>query len=94
MPCCLLVVALFVPRVALVVMFLTGYLAFAFNTMLWPLLGFFFMPYTTCAYAVGMNEAGGFQGWSLILLIAGVVFDLGGHGGAAAGRRSRRWPRH
>jgi hypothetical protein len=68
---------------------LTGYLGPAFDTVLWPFLGFFFMPYTTCAYAIGINEAGGFQGWSLIVLIIGVMLDFTGHGGTAAGGRSR-----
>jgi hypothetical protein len=69
-------------------MWLFAYTATAFKTNLWPLLGFLFMPYTTCAYAIGMNETGGFQGWSLLLLIIGVVLDLGSHGGSA--RRTRR----
>ena len=88
MPCCLLIVALFIPRVALVVMYFTGYSQRAFEGWVWPLLGFFFMPYTTCAYTIGMIESGGFRGWSLVLLIIGVVLDLGGHGGSGAfGRR-------
>ncbi|NIA14376.1 MAG: hypothetical protein GWP08_09855 [Nitrospiraceae bacterium] len=89
MPCCLLVIVLFVPRVALFVLALTGYVGRAYDTFVWPLLGFFFMPYTTCAYAVGMNENDGFQGWSLVLLIVGVVLDIGHHGGTAASRKKR-----
>ena len=88
MPCCLIAAALMVPRLALIYMWLTGYGGRAVETVLWPLLGFFFMPFTTCAYIIGMNETGGFQGWSLLLLIVGVVFDLGGHG--SSGSRYRR----
>lgn len=88
MPCLLIVIAMLAPRVALFFMWLLAYTAVAFETRRWPLLGFFFMPYTTCAYAIGMNENGGFQGWSLLLLIVGVVFDLGSHGGSA--RTTRR----
>lgn len=77
-----------VPRLVLVFMFFTGYLGAAVNTILWPLLGFFFMPFTTCAYVIGMNENGGFHGWSLVLLIIAVIFDVGGHG--SGGARYRR----
>ena len=89
MPCLLILVALIAPRIALFIMWVTAYTARAFETNLWPLLGFFFMPYTTCAYAVGMNANGGFKGWSLLLLIIAVFFDLGSHGGTAKGRRRR-----
>ncbi|MCP4641923.1 MAG: hypothetical protein GY851_15890 [bacterium] len=91
--CCLLVVMLFLPRVALVFMYLGGYSRGAFETHLWPILGFFAMPYTTCAYAIGMVEAGGFHGWTLVLLIIGVVLDLGGHGGSAYKKKNPEWER-
>ncbi len=83
MPCCLLALAAFFPRFALIVIAFTGYGAAAFETALWPVLGWFFMPYTTCAYAIAMNENGAISGWALALLILGVVFDLGSHGGGA-----------
>lgn len=88
MPCLVILLALIVPRVALMLMWLTSYTSHAFETRIWPLLGFVLMPYTTCAYAIGMNTAGGFKGWTLLLLILAVVFDLGGHGGGA--RQTRR----
>lgn len=91
MPCCLLSLAALFPRVALFLMWIAGYGGRAFESVLWPLLGFFLMPFTTCAYAIGINEAGGFQGWTLVLLIVGVILDLGNHGGSGAyGTRRRR----
>ncbi|MBN2308888.1 MAG: hypothetical protein JXR94_07965 [Candidatus Hydrogenedentes bacterium] len=87
MGCCLLTAALCVPRVGLVVMFLIGYAQQAFLGLLWPILGFFFMPCTTCAYAIGMVEKGELRGWSLALLIVAVVLDVGGQGGGVASRR-------
>ena len=83
MPCCLVTVAAFFPRVALVVMWLTGYGSAAFETYLWPVLGFFFMPFTTCAYAIAMNSFGGVHGMGMALVIIGVLFDIGSHGGSA-----------
>ena len=77
-----------VPRLVLVGMLFVGYLGSAVNSYLWPLIGFFFMPFTTCAYVIGMNENGGFHGWSLVLLIVAVIMDVGGHG--SGGARYRR----
>ncbi len=89
MPCCLMIVAAMFPRLALVFMWLTGYGAEAFKTALWPLLGFLFMPFTTCAYAIGMNEHGSISGWALLLVIVAVLFDLSSHGGGARTARTR-----
>lgn len=83
MPCCLMAVAAFFPRVALFIMWLTGYGGRAFETVLWPLLGFFFMPFTTCGYAIAENSFGGVDGMGLALVIIGVILDLGSHGGGA-----------
>lgn len=83
MGCCLGIVAILFPRVALVVMGLSSYGGRAFDTLLWPVLGFVFMPYTTCAYAFALNSLQGLQGWGLAVLIAGVILDLGSHGGGA-----------
>lgn len=87
MPCLLLIFVYFFPRIALFFMWLLGYGGRAFDTVLFPLLGFFFMPYTTCAYAIGMNEAGGFKGWSFVVLILAILLDLGQLGGGYNARR-------
>ncbi len=89
MPCCLMIVAAMFPRLALFVMWLTGYGGDAFESAVWPFLGFFFMPFTTCAYAIGMNENGGIHGWSLAVVIIGVVMDVGSHGGGAKSAQMR-----
>jgi len=90
MPCCLAVLAVMFPRFALFVMWLTGYGGAAFETVLWPLLGFFFMPFTTCGYAIAMNEAGAIEGWGLAILIIGVLLDVGGHGTSGHAVRYQR----
>ena len=91
MPCCLIIAASVFPRLTLAVMALTGYGGRAFETILWPLLGFFFMPYTTCAYAIGTNAHGKMTGWALCLLIIGVFLDLGSTGGGARYRRGAHY---
>jgi len=58
MPCLFVFVALVAPRIMLALLWLFGgtYLGRAYQTVLWPLLGFFFMPFTTLAYAFAMNS--------------------------------------
>ncbi|MEM1023538.1 MAG: hypothetical protein AAGD10_15075 [Myxococcota bacterium] len=82
------------PRVVLVLtwIFGDGYLGRAFPGFVWPLLGFFFLPFTTLAFAYAMNslkpvgEVPDF-GWLLVVL-AGLV-DLGVVGGGQRARRAR-----
>jgi hypothetical protein len=74
--------------VALIIMWLVGYGSLAFETVLWPVLGFIFLPYTTCAYAFAMNEVGAIRGAGLLFVIIGVILDIGSHsGGGASGYR-------
>jgi hypothetical protein len=87
MRCLLGCLAFLAPRAMLVVLYFQGYLATAFETALWPLLGFVFMPLTTIAYAWGMHQNGGsISGFYLVMVVLGVLADLGVIGSA----RSRR----
>jgi hypothetical protein len=57
----------------------TDYLSAAYNGWILPLLGFFFLPTTTLAYAIAQNEmrGPGIRGWGVILMVVAVLFDLG-----------------
>ncbi len=89
MPCLLALAGLFFPRLVLAILFLfTGYLGSAYQTVLWPVLGFLLMPFTTLAYAIAMNEMGGMSGGGVVVVVLGVLLDLGSSGGAAASKRS------
>jgi hypothetical protein len=82
--------ALVTPRFVIVVLWLfTSYLARAFESFIWPFIGFLFLPTTTLAYAVAQNELDGVRGWGLVLVILGVLIDLGLLGRGARARRSR-----
>lgn len=87
--CCLLVLlALVGPRLVLVLLWLlTDYLSRAFDTFVWPLLGFLFLPWTTIASAFAQNELGGLSGPGIIVLLLGLLVDVGAIGGGARGRR-------
>jgi hypothetical protein len=79
MGCLLVVLGVLTPRVAMLAIFVfTDWFARAFETRVWPLLGFVFMPYTTLAW-MGASLHGGFHGgWAALVVIA-VLVDLGHH---------------
>jgi len=87
--CCVLVLlALVGPRFALFVLWLFGsYLSRAYDSFLIPFLGFIFLPWTTLAYAFAQNSLGGMSGLGLVLVIVGVLVDIGVLGGGARQRR-------
>jgi hypothetical protein len=93
MPCLLVLIGLMLPRLALVLLalFKTTYLVpGAFASLIWPVLGFFFAPYTTLAWAFAMNANGGaVNGIYLVLVIIAVLADLGVLGGAKSARTRR-----
>lgn len=97
MGCLLVLAVLAIPRTIMVVLWLTGdYLSTAFGTWVWPLLGFFFLPTTTLAYAVAQNRYDGVRGIGLLLVVLGALVDLGAIGGGRGiGKRwtERRQPR-
>jgi hypothetical protein len=91
MPCFLIVIALLLPRVTMFfIWLLTDWFSRAYESILWPFLGFFFMPYTTLVYMAAMlnNNRQIDAGWLVAIVIA-VVVDLSHHGATA--RRGSRW---
>lgn len=91
MGCLLPIIAIFLPRLALFLIFLfSNWFSRAFQTMLWPLVGFLFMPYTTLAWmAMKLNHQQLNPIWIGILVVA-VLFDLGGQGNSARRRLARK----
>lgn len=81
--------ALLFPRLVLFLTFLfSNYLGRAFETNFWPFLGFFFMPFTTLAYAWAINSNGTVTGLYLVVVVIAVLMDLGVTGnGAHEGRK-------
>ena len=78
MPCFVGCIALSAPRLAIVlVAIFSGYIGSAFETMLWPVLGFIFLPTSTLAYAWAINSVGGLEGIHLAFFIIALFIDLG-----------------
>jgi hypothetical protein len=84
MPCLVGLFAFFFPRIAIIlIVIFSDYIGTAYKTTIWPLLGFFFMPYTTLAYAWAINANQSVSGIYLVAVILAVLLDFGVLGGGA-----------
>jgi hypothetical protein len=93
--CLFAIVAVITPRFVLFILWwFTDYLNTAFSSGWWGLLGFFFLPTTTIAYAVAQNEfttiTGAIETAGILVIILGVVIDIGVLGGSGRGVARRR----
>lgn len=87
MPCCITLIALAAPRIALFLVWAASdYLGRAYETVWVPLLGFFFLPTTTLAYAWAINTRGEVKGFPLAVVVLAALIDVGALGGS---RRKR-----
>ncbi len=79
MPCLLGCLALSMPRfVIILVAIFSDFIGTAYATVLWPILGFFFMPLTTLAYAWAYHSGNGnVGGIGLVVVILAVLMDMG-----------------
>jgi hypothetical protein len=67
--------ALFVPRVTILLLWLfTNWFVGVFSSILWPILGFIFLPLTTLWYSVVHHWFGG--EWGIIPILVTVVTVL------------------
>ena len=90
MPCFLALLALATPRVVIILLAIfSDYIGRAYDSAVLPLLGFFFLPATTLAYAFAKNSHGSVDGLYLVLVVAAVLVDLGIIGGSSRSRRNR-----
>lgn len=88
MPCCLAILTLAAPRVVILLLVIfSDYLGRAYDTVIWPLLGFFFLPTTTLAYAYAINTVGSVRGIHLVLVVVAFLIDLSSSGYGLSRRR-------
>jgi len=89
-PCLVVLIAAIFPRIALALVWLfSNYLGSAYQTVLWPVLGFLFMPLTTLAYAWAINSHGNVSGFPFFVVLVAALVDLGAVGGGH--RASKRY---
>lgn len=88
MPCLLVVLALLTPRlVILALWFFTTWFRGMFDSLLWPVLGFVFLPTTLLWYSAVQHWFGGqWTLWPIIGLVAALLIDFS----PAGGRRRAR----
>ena len=88
MPCALALIALLFPRILIAVLwFFTNWFSGVFSSILWPVLGFIFLPVTMLWYSVVINNFGGV--WSItniIVMVLAVAIDMGSWGGGYKSR--------
>lgn len=79
MPCLIVLVAMMAPRFCMICMALfTDWFHRSFESAMWPVLGWLFAPFTTLAYMAAMlNNDHRVDGMWLVLVIVGVLADLG-----------------
>lgn len=90
MPCLIGCLALGFPRIAiLLIAIFSDVFHRAYQTAVWPVLGFFFMPLTTLAYAWAMTSHGSVSGVWVAIVVCAALIDLGMLGGGGwKGRRT------
>jgi hypothetical protein len=78
MPCLLTLLALITPRLVIVLLwFVTGWFHGVFNTLLWPLLGFIFLPTTLLWYTAVQHWFGGVWSlWPVVGIVIALMIDL------------------
>jgi hypothetical protein len=88
MPCLLAIFALITPRLVIALLwFFTNWFQGIFNGILWPILGFIFLPTTLLWYTAVQHWFGGqWTVWPIVGLIVALVIDVS----PARGRRSAR----
>ena len=92
MGCLIALLALITPRLVLFFVWIfTPYVSRAFNSFIWPLLGFIFLPFTTLVYVLvwtpGVGVTGGAWLWVALAFLLDLTWQSGS--GYRASRRER-----
>jgi hypothetical protein len=87
MPCLFAIFALATPRLVIALLwFFTNWFNGVFNTILWPILGFIFLPTTLLWYSAVQHWFGGqWTRWPIVGLVVALVIDVS----PARARRNR-----
>ena len=75
--CLIALLAGFAPRIVIILAWLfSDRWDIVWDTWVWPLLGFIFLPYTTIMYVLVWNIATGVSGWDWLWIGLGVLLDI------------------
>ncbi|NIN65880.1 MAG: hypothetical protein GTO63_14540 [Anaerolineae bacterium] len=82
--------AAFFPRLGVLFLWLfTPLVSRAFDTIIVPILGIIFLPFTTLVYVLVWHPVVGVTGWGWVWVILAFLFDLGAYAGSGFGNRRR-----
>ena len=88
--CIFALFAAFTPRLAFVLLWIfTDVINKAFDTVIIPIIGLIFLPFTTLVYALIYTPGFGLSGWDFVWLILALMLDLSSYGGSAYVNRKR-----
>jgi hypothetical protein len=77
MPCLFAIIGAFAPRLALILLWIfTPLVNFAFNSLVLPILGLIFLPFTTLFYVLVFHSLGSTNIWGWALIVVGFLLDL------------------
>lgn len=78
MPCLFVAGALIVPRLSIAFLwFMTNWFQGVFDSLLWPVLGFFFAPTTLLWYTVVQNVFNGSWGiFQVVVMVIAIMIDM------------------
>jgi hypothetical protein len=86
----IILIAVLSPRLALILMAIfNDRLSAAFGGITLPLLGFFFLPWTTLIYALAWAPTAGVEPIGWVFVAFGFLLDLGAWGAGPLARRKR-----
>jgi hypothetical protein len=85
MPCLLVLLALMAPRIVILLLwFFTNWFVGLFDSLLWPILGFLFLPTTLLWYSAVHHWFGGaWTLWPIVGIVIALLIDVS----PASGRR-------
>ena len=90
MPCLIVLIGLFSPRLALILLALfTNDLSRAFDGVVVPFLGFLLLPWTTLVYALTWQSGRAVEGFDWFLVGIAFLIDLSAYAGGDRFRRGR-----
>lgn len=89
MPCLFVLMAAFVPRITVAIVWIArpAIVNAAFDTWVLPLLGLIFLPFTTLIYLILYRPGVGIEGWDWLWLGLAVFLDLSHLAASAADRK-------
>ncbi|MFA6492759.1 MAG: hypothetical protein WCV58_01310 [Patescibacteria group bacterium] len=89
MPCLFAIIGAFAPRLALVLLWIfTPLVNKVFNSsVVLPILGLIFLPFTTLFYVLVVYSLGQYNVWGWLLILVGFLLDLRSYSDVNLGRQ-------